>query len=296
MSRGGAVVVRPEIIELSDVRVVVACDWRFVDDLHSMRNLDGAPFQRWVYTIYATGQIYVAVEASVPDDVGVAEQLGLAVSLNAASAPELQVGSTARPSDGASDSAAQFGLARWPSAGASVLFVPYPSNPPVPIVAHRGGRAGSVSLVLRGGRVEGGVAHWTCHVWIGPAENADQIRASERARAYGDPPELDVEVGSQVLVNNGSGESSGFDPAAGSYMLAPDRDQLRFRLRDSERRLFSPVFTVVGSANRQAWVYVNHVLTDHVALTAAGDLIFQIPGTIQQTTLVEVLFRRASPP
>ncbi len=294
-SRGGAVVVRPQILELNDLRVVVACDWRFVDDLHAMRDSDNAPFQRWVYTIYATGQMYVLVEASVPEHMA-ADGLGLAVSLDSASVTELEARSAARSGDVSGAPALHYGLARLSSAEARVLFVPYPSHPPGQIVVDRGGSGDRASMVLLGGRVENGVARWSCHLRIGPDPQAGQRSASEQTRAYGHPPRCHVEVGMVALGGPAFSETSGFDSSSGSYMLAPDRDQIRFELRASERPMFSPVFTVVGSADRQAWVYVNHVLMDRVAETAVGDLIFQMPGGIQKNTIVEVLFRRTGSP
>ena len=77
---GSEVVVRSQLLEVNPVRVVLACDWRFQDDVD--RPLLDRPYQRWEYTIYPTGQVFFTVECTARTPDWEASQLGLGVTVS----------------------------------------------------------------------------------------------------------------------------------------------------------------------------------------------------------------------
>ncbi|MEK7731498.1 MAG: hypothetical protein AAB363_06530, partial [Planctomycetota bacterium] len=86
---GKSVVARQRIVELNAVRAVVASEWRFVDDPDA--SLNDRPFQRWVYTVYPSGQVFVAVEATGMTKSWTPPGLGLAVTVASSAADEWRI-------------------------------------------------------------------------------------------------------------------------------------------------------------------------------------------------------------
>ncbi len=296
---GNAVVVRSRIVEMNAVRAVVTSEWRFVDDPRStQRSLDRQPFQRWTYTIYPTGQIYVVVEATAATGTWTPPQLGLAVTL--ASAPEdgLRCFVGTPPDEPKSAQPPVYATARSETTGAFLLYVVDDTNRAARITESTlpgGGVSdaeGHTSLIAVADASGEDIETWFCHILLGAASEASDEDAFARAVDYTRPAAPRIEVGSLVPVSEEDGRTAGFDPASGCYVIAPDRHLVRLVIGGRERPRYSPAFQIVGTDNYEAWaVYVDHRIFDRVARDAQGNLIFQLPGTIRKPTLVEVLLR-----
>jgi len=116
--------------------------------------------------------------------------------------------------------------------------------------------------------------------------------AAARAVEYAQPAPIRVEVGSPVTESDSTRRADGFDPSTGTFDLNPDQGRVRFAIDGQKRPMFSPAFRILGAKDQEAWVYVNHLILNNIARDPGGNLVFQLPGTIRQSTLVEVLLRR----
>jgi len=136
------------------------------------------------------------------------------------------------------------------------------------------------------------VMKWACQLVLGSAGEVSDADAAARAAEYAGPASIRVEVGSLVTGSNSSSRTDGFDPSTGTFDLDPDQGRVRFFVEGQKRPVFSPAFRILGAKDQEAWVYVNHLILSKVARDPGGNLIFQLPGTIRQSTTVEVLLRR----
>ena len=281
---GRQVVVRSRIVEMNRVRAVLACEWRFVED-PSAPLLD-RPFERWEYVIYPTGQVYVTVECTARTGDWSADQVGLSVTL------------ATRPGDGLLTQTSQgtrqpptFAAARAPATDAFLLFA---LNEPQQMTTMRerlNDRQGRASLIASRAASGSDVERWTCTLVLGSAESIADEEAIDRAAAFADPVPLAISVGSIADEEQRTGLLHGLDQTDGCYVLSPEHGQLRFTIDGRDRPVPAPAFTILDSQDRQAWVYVDHMIHDALARDAQGNLLFQIPHTIKKHSTVEVLFR-----
>lgn len=296
---GENVVVRSRIVEMNAVRTVVTCEWRFVDDRESAQGgLDHRPLQRWVYAIYPSGQVYVAVKATARTESGETLPLGFAVTLASAPEDELETYVSARADSAGAQQTPAYATARSKPHDAFLLYVMDDAGRPMRITESAPGTDPTsasterVSFIAVGDGPEGDVETWASHILLGSASVITDEEALARALDYASPTAPRLELGSFVSVDGDDSGSTGFDPTSGCHVIAPDRGRVRFVIDGGERPRFSPVFQIISPDNHEAWVYVDHLIFDRVARDAQGNLIFQLPGMVGKLTLVEVLFRR----
>ena len=287
---GSAVVTRPQILEMSAVRVVVASEWHFVDDPNGP--LDNRPFQRWVYTIYATGQVFVAVRYTASTSVWSPGKLGLAVTLAGSEDDDVETRTVT-----ATEDEPGYATARNRSADAFLLYVPSEEEPPVRLTEQVNELRRRVSFVAARETDDGAAEEsWACHLLLASARAVTDEEAGARAQAYRHPPGLRVEVGSSVTPDEAPVGPEGFDPADGCYLVRPDRGRARFIIDGRRQPCFSPAFRILSTESRAAQVYINHLVFDEVAYDRDGNLVFQLPGGIRDRTIVEVLLRGSPGP
>jgi len=287
---GKSVVARQRIVEINSVRAVVASEWRFVDDPDA--SLNDRPFQRWVYTIYPSGQVFVVVEATGSTKSWTPPSLGLAVTV-ASSADDEWKTQTAAPTVATADPPRPVcAMARSQPRDTVLVFMLDSPSASSRIVEKVDSTARHVSLILilENSPVE--IAKWTCQLALASAGDISDADATARAAEYAGPASIRVEVGSPVAGSTLSSRTDGFDPSSGSYDLSPDQGRVRVVVEGQKRPVFSPAFRILGAKDQEAWVYVNHLIVGKVARDPGGNLIFQLPGTIRQSTMVEVLLRR----
>jgi hypothetical protein len=287
---GKSVVARQRIVEMNAVRAVVASEWRFVDDPDAP--LEGRPFQRWVYTVYPSGQVFVAVEATAATKSWSPPGLGLAVTLASPVDDPWQT-QIATAGDGAEQpSTPVYATARSRPRDTLLLYMVHPAGGGSRIVEQADAHRRRVSLVGTQERAPGEMVKWACQLVLAPSEEVSQADVAARAVEYSQSAPIRLEVGSPVTDGGASRRGDGFEPSTGTHDLTPDQDRVRFVVDGQKHPVFSPAFRILGAKDREAWVYVNHLILSKVARDSGGNLVFQLPGTIRRSTLVEVLLRR----
>jgi hypothetical protein len=281
---------------------VITCEWRFVDDPEDARGaLEDRPFQRWVYTVYPTGQLYISVEATVMTPYWMAPQLGLSVALAPTPDDEIRTLGASGTAEGEEADAPAYATARSTASDAFLLFVVNEANGPVHFRAATIGTGDTpaetdlVSLIGVQGRDEGDVQTWLCHVLVSSSSTISDDEARARAVGYARPVPPRVETGTLMAAGEEGPDKVGFDPSDGCFVIVPDEGRVRFWVDGAERPSFSPRFKILGHGNApaegdEAWVYVDDVILEQVARDAEGNLIFQLPGIIKESVAVDVLF------
>lgn len=286
---GQMVVARQRIVEMNPVRIVIDTEWRFVNDTDE--SLENRPFHRWVYTIYRTGQLYVATECTAQAEDWDNSSLGLAVTIASTRDDDLRTFSPASDAAATTPWHPAFASARSQEGKAVLLYV-LDDGPSTRIVEQFEKKRRRASFVAIRPAREAPTETWACHLLLGPSDAVTDEEAVLRAADYARPAELKFELGSSVTAAGAHMNPTGFDQAAGCYVIQPDQGRIRFWIDASEQPLFSPAFRIINTQGRDAWVYVDHLIFDEVARDAEGDLIFQLPSTLTDNTLIEVLLRR----
>lgn len=301
---GRSVMARQRIVEMNAVRVVVESEWRFVDEPNEA--LDRRPFQRWSYTIYPTGQIFAAVEATVETESWSPPRVALAVTFS--SAPEEQVQTRL---GGVAASAAlnrnpginagalteptaptvSFAAARSAVTDSLLLFVPYPSEPNTRIVEHADAVRRRTSFVALDDAAHCKVRKWVCAIVLAAAGGTDDAEVLLRATDYTTPGPLRIEIGRPPAAGDAVLRRDGFNPAGGTFVIATEQNRARFTLDGRERPSYSPAFEVVGGRGAHSWVYVDNLIFEPVWRPMNGQLVFQLPGIIRKPVMIETLFR-----
>ena len=286
---GTVVVARPQILEMNQARIVLACDWRFVDDPNA--RLDDRPFQRWLYAIYPSGQIYVTVECTAATKSWAAPQLGLAVTLVSTEENDFNTYAGPASPDASRTDRPACAWARSQSVDAFLLYTLSRDQASAQMIEQYDAERRRLSFVAVADSADAEVATWQCRLLLAPADEVSDEEALARAVDYAEPVAPRVELGS---LDDSSGRTTppGFDRTSGCFKIAPERGRVRFIIDGRQRPGFSPAFEIVSTDNREAWVYVNHLVHERVGRTATGNLVFEVPGTIRDKTVVEVLFRR----
>jgi hypothetical protein len=305
---GRSVVARQRIVEMNAVRVVVESEWRFVDEPNEA--LDRRPFQRWTYTIYATGQIFAVVEATAETESWSPPRVALAVTFS--SAPEEQVqtrlggvaasGAASQPGEDsarATTSGPAFAAARSAVTDSLLLFIPYPSGPNTRIVEHTDAVRRRASFVALDDAAHCKVRKWVCAIVLATAGGTDDAEVLLRATDYTTPGPLRIEIGRSPTADDAVHRRDGFNPADGTFVIATEQNRARFTLDGRERPSYSPAFEVVGGRGAQSWVYVDNLIFEPVWRPVNGPLVFQLPGIVRKPVMIETLFRhdaQSTPP
>jgi len=286
-SLGKVVVSHPKIIEMNSVRIVVVSDWRFVD--HPKNPLLDRPFQRWMYTIYPTGQIFVAVEATSATDTFNPEQMGLSVSGANLTKNPVQTFVNTTVKDG-KENQPVFAWMRDTAANASMLYIPLHA---IDIIEQIDSARESVSFVAVDEPGLKNIKRWIGQLFLTTSTELSNEFAVALATAFQHPPMPELEFGSFVPTESipGSGMTvNGFNPATGCYVIQPENGMVR-RILDYEQHWFTPIFKIPDPHNRKVSVYINHMIYKNIARDRDGNLIFQLLEPLQKRTLVEVLFQ-----
>ncbi len=287
-SLGRVVKARQQIVEMSEVRVVVACEWHFVDD--QTDDVDTRPFQRWVYAIYPTGQIYVDIECTAATKTWSPPRLGLAVSLSREDDYETYAHSVATLDAPEPLRHVLYATARSrQSDGAFLLFAMHDSHATPRMVKQVDSELHRLSFIATGPRSAGDVQRWQCLLTLATSGEISGSQVGARVLDYTNPAKLDFQVGGPAAEIDEQVPGQCFDAALGCYQLRPDAARLRFKIKGNRRARFSPAFCVEQSQGLDAWVYVNHLIFQAARRDSEGNLVFQLPGTITGETMVEVL-------
>lgn len=189
---GDTVVAHQQVVEANPVRVIVNCTLRFTTG----RNQPDAssPFQRWIYTIYRSGHVFVTFEATTqyrgwaPQSMAlIVTRTGIGPSLRTFAYPPASPGEPDRPPYVA------YALARPDQAGLpGMLFTLRPDDRPVSMTTRESGSA--IELIAESYKLAGPTDRWHCLLRIWPANAAGPAQAETAATQFCHPapPRLDV--------------------------------------------------------------------------------------------------------
>ncbi len=287
---GRRVVVHSQLAEMNDIRIVLETTWRFVDD--PAQAYANRPRQRWTYTIYATGQVFVDVQATQRSANANTGDMGLAVSLATRDGDLVQ---THNPSETQSATdAPPYALVRFRTADAALLFMAQSNHAEahsqmVEQLSRDQDRTTIVYLANTGSET---MAHWTAQLFLTSSQSLSDAEAQQRALAFGRGVSVELELGEAQNSQGHTTSQAWLNRATGSISLIPTQGRIRLRLPGAPQTLFSPAFQVTGPADASAWVYVDNLLIKHTSHNKHGQLLFQLPQVIQKPTVVEVLYQQ----
>ena len=287
---GDRVLVRQRLLEASATRIIVECAWDFVRSQEAATAV--AASQKWTYTVYPSGELYVHLECTTETEGWTANALGLAVSRRDDESMKLLCHSTSQLGDTGRLLHVPYAYACSSVSGApGLLFVVHDGRSAPLMKCFRKELISQVTAVAFGGETQRPVQQWDCLLGLGPW-GVDAGRAAEaRALHYCFPPTLSPAVGTLVTDSEGDNDHDGFNERFGCYLLAPDANRVLVTLDEKDVPLYNPAFVIPGSAGLEAWVYVDYVILEGVSRTAAGEVLFQIAGTVDTGRTVEVYLR-----
>jgi len=218
--------------------------------------------------------------------------LGLAVTVAPSADDEWKMQTAAPTNATAEPSKPVYATARSQPRDTVLVYMFDPASASARIAEQSDSTVCRVSLIGTQERAPVEVAKWACQLVLGSAGEVSDADAMARAVEYAGHASIRVEVGSLVSGSPSSPRGDGFDRSSGTFDLEPDGGRVRFVIEGQKRAMFSPAFRILGAKDQEAWVYVNHLILSKVARDPGGNLVFQLPGTIRQSTMVEVLLRR----
>jgi len=289
---GRSVAAGQRLVEMSAVRAVVASEWLFVDE--SNPTTVDRPLHRWVYTLYPTGQVYVAVETTSRTPTGILPAMGLAITLSSSDEGHWSVKTGGTLADGAPVFPAGSFLARSSAADSALLWVLDRPSAETRIIEERDASTKSLSLVIHDETVQERVRRWSGHLFLSRSQGFSDAEGASRAQGYAAPPALGLELGSFAADPAGVSRSRSLNSSEGCHVLQPEQGRVRVVVPASA--IFSPAFRVIDVSGADCWVYVDHLVLSPIARNADDELIFQLPSAGSKAMLVEVLSRRPTNP
>lgn len=117
-------------------------------------------------------------------------------------------------------------------------------------------------------------------------------QAEPFAADYQHPATVQVHNGRRVTDRPGDRDGDGFNEAQGLYELAAEDRRVRVRFQPGRYERPVARFRVAGTADRRCWVYANGRIVQRLGRDAAGDVLFALPGPIDQPVTIEVAVSR----
>jgi hypothetical protein len=295
---GDTIATRQRLVEANAVYAQVEGLWTFADDSGDSAS---AARQRWLYTIYPSGHIYVTVEATTQHGSFRADNLGLVVSRRAEAGLRAGAHEPAGLDERLELRHVSYGWIGGEDRNASLLFVPRDSRMLPQLRVFENPEAERISLIAYGGDAQFPLMRWHALVCLWPPAIAAATLQENLALAYTSPPNIEFTAGQLAggdsawpavgeASTNGLGVASeaGFDPELGAFVVEPEDGVVKLRLVGPSALHNAPVFRVKNINDREAWVYVNDRLHQPVVRMPGSDLIFQVTVTNAAETRIEV--------
>jgi len=285
---GDHVAVHSRLTEMNETRIVMKTTWHFVDD--PGQAYANRPVHQWTYTIYATGQVFVDVHATQRTPNGAASDMGLAISATTRDGDIVRTQSQAENSANTQP----YALVRLRTADAALLFMAQTDHEEAQdhMVEQLSPSRDRTTVVFLANTGSDKIAHWSAQLLLTSSSVLSDAQAQQRALAYKREVVAELELGHALDAHGGKTSQAWPNPATGCITLIPAKGRIRLRIPGSSHNLFSPAFRVKGPPNGLAWVYVDNILMTQVSHNDAGELLFQLPQTIQKSTVVEVLYQQ----
>jgi hypothetical protein len=297
--KGKIVSTRQNLVEANAVRVIVECEWVLQEQAAAAtpapesvsRAETEVVLQRSTYAVYASGHAYVTTTCATGADLFADHMLGLVVSL--ASMPDWRVSAHEPGSD--NDRPILEDLAYGWFAGerdlSGLLWVSRDGKATPKVKVVRGDDDARMSLCAYGGPVARPTHTWHSLLNVWPPANCAEPARQATAISFCHRPKMAMLAGELVRDSAGDDDGDGFNERDGTYVLRPLANCVQLRLDGRQRPMVNPAFSVRDVGEREAWVYVNHVLHGPVARDAERHLVFEIPVVVGAEMIVEVYLR-----
>ncbi|GJM25578.1 MAG: hypothetical protein DHS20C16_19930 [Phycisphaerae bacterium] len=292
-SLGGLVSARQRIIEANDVVVIVECTWAFPDSVQEPVD-HRTPFQKWTYSIYQTGQVFVAVECTSERGDFKPEFIGMVVSRRLV---DDMVAGKHEPAGLHKDALLQHLSFAWmeePKTKTGLFWVIYNSRQYPQLRGMVDEDSNITSVAAYGGRVDYPIHRAASMFTVWPPGNCTKSVREPQAIYYCQKMDLEIVVGELLTATKGDVDGSGFNESLGAYMIMPDANQVHVKLDGRRQPLVDPVFCIEGVDGREASVYFDYAIHQNVARLSDGRLLIQIPRTITGESVLEVYLKNAS--
>lgn len=239
--------------------------------------------------------------------------------------PDDHRSATVPMTDGPRSTCVRFAEARHVAGRSKLVAVPFPGSPGQPnsgsgegtallnpaspgcngkdILVHTDESQRLTWFVLWGNPPSGPLASWTAQLILtddSAPDDASNDVPQMRAIDYAAPAPIEIQIGSPISANRAGAASAsrdavtradGYDAASGAYLIQPNDDRVRLVVDGRRRPLFSPAFVISGSANKEAWVYVDHLIFSDAARDANGDVVFQVREPVRKRMIIETILR-----
>jgi hypothetical protein len=291
-SLGGLVSARQRIIEANNVVVIVECTWAFPDSVQDVVD-HRTPFQRWTYTIYQTGQVFVTVECTSERGEFKPESIGMVVSRRLV---DDMVAGKHEPAGLHKDALLQHLSFAWleePKTKTGLFWVVYNSRQYPQLRGMVDEKSDITSVAAFGGRVDYPVHRAASMFTVWPPGNCEESKRESQAIYYCQKMDVAIVVGELLTATKGDGDGNGFNEGLGAYMIKPDANQVHISLDGRRQPLVDPVFCIEGVEGREASVYFDYAIHQNVAQLSDGRLLIQIPQTITGESVLEVYLKNA---
>jgi hypothetical protein len=284
---GPAVESFQKIVEASAVRAVIWGEWRFGVEAGAAAATEDKPYQRWVYTVYPTGRVYVETALSL-GAAAAPRALGALVACAEGEGFRRLVHAPRADARDALGRRLGYALFARPEHGCSdLVFALHDSDamPKARPVRHgEEARQGVLFYNDRPVRTEA----WAGVLAVWPAD-LDGPRQVERLLAdYVEPTPIEVLAGRLVRSDPGDLDEDGFNESRGHYTIAPSGRVARIRIDGRVRTRHEPVIIVTDTAGADVWAYVDGIPLETIGRDVEGNAVFQVPGLVNKLTLVEV--------
>ncbi len=283
-----------KLVEATAVRVIVWGEWRFGSPAAVASAPSGdAPFLRWVYTVYATGRVYVEFAGTLRPPAP-AQRIGYLVAC-ADGEGFRTIPHPAQPADAGgpitADSLSYVLCHRDEPNRADLLFAFFRAATAPAARTLRHGEEPRLGTLFHGGQADA-VTAWAAMLNVWPFDIDGPAQAEPMVLDYVNPMPIVIDAGRLVRTDAGDIDNDGFNEARGHYTLEPDGNVVKLRLDGSRRMRFGPAFRIVDVADCDVWAYVDGLEIRPIARDADGDAVFQIPRVLDRETLVEVTSRK----
>lgn len=288
---GNTAEVTQGVAEATPVRVIVWGQWRIGDKppLGAMASENAS--QRWIYTLYATGKVYLQMSGHLSTDAATtASSTGYVVSCASSEGFERHL--PLNPKTDSPDMTIKTGYVLYQRTEQNLpdcLFAFY--SPTVAPLARplRHGELTRMGTLFYGGNEYS--TDWAAllNVWPG---DMDDVKISEAMiRDYRRPLPVTLNAGRLVKTDPGDIDGDGYNESRGHYTLETDGNVIKVRIDGRARPYFAPAFKIVDVGERDLWAYVDGFELHSIARDLDKNAVFQIPQIVESEMLIEVVTR-----
>lgn len=271
------------LLDVSPISLTIQGQWRFLSG-DAQRDERG-PAHHWLYTLYPDGRVYIECSGTSGTENFQPSHVGIAFNCDMGLGFTLERHDFLPPEPDRFDESPNYALFFRPDAGQSDLLVVPHEIHPQQIVRPPGAAGPSVAWVVP---TVDQRFFFTSMLQVWPTDLENIPTADEIARLYVYPPAIHVSAGTLVRNDPGDVDQDGFSEGRGYYTVELVAGRAQLNIDHPIRPPFSPLFKVLGVANREIWVYVNGKSIENIIRDPDGNAMFGISPARGNRTLIEI--------